>query len=343
MKKSLYTKEFVRDFCLPVVELWCKGESTDPQQWTQEKQPKVPYIVFERMSDTVVCYMDPGGIVWNKGEIIKKINKDEKYIDWLCDLVEEKMSKIQDVYENPRALTKKELVNFLNLWADAYPPFNGMWWLMEVLNEIKHSKFARTQEVRKLTDRMSTGGDLTVRLSLQSLYPELREYSSVLTIEEIKEGKLPTKEELEKRLDHYIYTNSKLFTNETLSDIERIFGIVFEKNVSQPKDAIKGQTASKGKAIGAVRIILGFAQNSKLQEGEILVTSMTMPNMIPAMRKAAAFVTDEGGITSHAAIIAREMKKPCVIGTKIATQTFKDGDLVEVDANKGIVKVLKRA
>jgi pyruvate,water dikinase len=59
------------------------------------------------------------------------------------------------------------------------------------------------------------------------------------------------------------------------------------------------------------------------------------------MEKAAAFVTDQGGITSHAAIVAREMKKPCIIGTKIATKVFKDGDIMEVDANKGIIRKIK--
>jgi len=61
------------------------------------------------------------------------------------------------------------------------------------------------------------------------------------------------------------------------------------------------------------------------------------------MKRASAIVTDEGGITCHAAIIARELKVPCVIGTKIATQVLKDGDLVEVNANQGIVKILKKA
>jgi pyruvate,water dikinase len=59
------------------------------------------------------------------------------------------------------------------------------------------------------------------------------------------------------------------------------------------------------------------------------------------MQKAAAFVTDEGGITCHAAIVARELKKPCIIATKIATKVLKDGDLVEVDANNSIIRILK--
>ncbi|NTU99308.1 hypothetical protein HGA64_04895, partial [Candidatus Falkowbacteria bacterium] len=60
-----------------------------------------------------------------------------------------------------------------------------------------------------------------------------------------------------------------------------------------------------------------------------------------AMKKAAAFVTDEGGVTCHAAILARELKKPCIIGTKIATSVLQDGDLVEVDADNGVVRILK--
>lgn len=78
-------------------------------------------------------------------------------------------------------------------------------------------------------------------------------------------------------------------------------------------------------------------------EGEILVTGMTRPEYVPLMKKAAAIVTDEGGITCHAAIVSRELKKPCIIGTKIATQVLNDGDLVEVDAERGVVRVLERA
>ena len=69
---------------------------------------------------------------------------------------------------------------------------------------------------------------------------------------------------------------------------------------------------------------------------------MTTPDMIMVMHKAAAFVTDEGGITCHAAIVSREMKKPCIVGTKIATKVLKDGDMVEVDATDGTVKKISK-
>lgn len=101
---------------------------------------------------------------------------------------------------------------------------------------------------------------------------------------------------------------------------------------------IKGAIAFKGTVKGKVSIILSKADLHKISEGSILVARTTMPDYIHAMEKAAAFVTEEGGITSHAAIIARELKKPCIVGTGNCTKELKDGDMVEVDADKGIVK-----
>ena len=99
--------------------------------------------------------------------------------------------------------------------------------------------------------------------------------------------------------------------------------------------------ASPGKAVGKVNICQTLDDIKNFKEGEILVTTMTRPEFISAMSKSAAIVTNEGGITSHAAVIARELRKPCLIGTKCATKMLKNGMLVEVNANHGVVKVLE--
>lgn len=104
---------------------------------------------------------------------------------------------------------------------------------------------------------------------------------------------------------------------------------------------IRGQTAYPGRALGPIKVVETGADIGKVKRGDILAAVMTFPNFVPAMEQAAAFVTDEGGILCHAAIIAREMKKPCVIGTKIATAIFHDGDYVEVDATNGVVRKIK--
>lgn len=108
------------------------------------------------------------------------------------------------------------------------------------------------------------------------------------------------------------------------------------------KNIVSGSIAYYGRIKGRARIVLNVKKDGeRLKKGDILITSMTRPEFMPLAKKAGAIITDEGGITSHAAIISRELKIPCIIGTKIATQVLKDGQLVEVDANKGIVKILK--
>ena len=108
---------------------------------------------------------------------------------------------------------------------------------------------------------------------------------------------------------------------------------------------IKGAVASAGKIekiVGVVRIILD-PEKQKFKKGEILVTSMTRVEFVPIMKKALAIITNEGGIACHAAIVSRELGIPCVIGTKIATKVLHDGDLVEVDADKGVVRIIKKS
>lgn len=134
---------------------------------------------------------------------------------------------------------------------------------------------------------------------------------------------------------YYEYTSreevEKLVSEEDITEFKQI-----DEDIQQ----IKGQIAFRGLVKGRVRVLFSQQDADKLEEGEILVASMTTPELLSAMRKAGAFITDEGGITCHAAIVAREFKTPCITGTKIATKVLKDGDLVEVDAYLGIVKKL---
>ncbi|MBI2655869.1 hypothetical protein HYX06_05615 [Candidatus Woesearchaeota archaeon] len=106
---------------------------------------------------------------------------------------------------------------------------------------------------------------------------------------------------------------------------------------------LQGTPASRGFAHGKVAIVKGVKDLPNVMKGDILVAVTTHPDYVPAMQKASAIVTDEGGVTSHAAIVSREIGIPCVVGTKNATKTLQNGDVVEVDANSGTVKVMKKA
>lgn len=145
--------------------------------------------------------------------------------------------------------------------------------------------------------------------------------------------------ELKKRQEKYVlvYDHDEVvfYTDEEMEDY-------YEKNLKVNTDEnIKGLTVSFGKAVGKVKIIKTINDLSLIEKGDILVTSMTRPDYVSAMKECSAIITDEGSILCHAAIISRELKIPCVVGTKIATQVLQDGDEVEVDADQGVVKVIK--
>lgn len=106
---------------------------------------------------------------------------------------------------------------------------------------------------------------------------------------------------------------------------------------SKTKALVSGQTGSPGTATGQVCIVSPDNLDVDFPNGGILVCEVTTPNYVPLMQKAAAIVTDQGGILSHAAIVARELKKPCIVGTGDATSKLTTGNQVTIDADKGIV------
>jgi phosphohistidine swiveling domain-containing protein len=168
-----------------------------------------------------------------------------------------------------------------------------------------------------------------------------------LTSDEIKDA-LKNKKDFTKEINKrkqgfgfFINKNDKIsvLTGKELEEYKKKY---VKEEIKKDIKELKGRMASAGYAKGTVKILSGTSDLNKVKKGDILVASMTTPDFVPAMEKAAAFVTDEGGILCHAAIVSREMNKPCIIGTKIATQVLKDGDLVEVDADNGIIKIIKR-
>lgn len=104
-----------------------------------------------------------------------------------------------------------------------------------------------------------------------------------------------------------------------------------------PRLLVRGLAASAGRASGAVRVLTSPEQSVRLRSGEVLVAPMTSPDWVPAMRRAAALITDGGGMTCHAAIVSRELGVPCVVGTRTATTTLRDGEIVTVDGKRGEV------
>lgn len=210
-------------------------------------------------------------------------------------------------------------------------------------------KYQLSEEVVKFGREMiwlrNDRADATTRVGVllfsywsQIAHQHALEYSDILymTLDEIwiliEHGTFP---DISQRKRYYCYEN-----------IAGISSVSQKVRLSDEMDNVKsfeGSIAYKGVVRGKVRIVLQDTDVSKVREGDILVATMTLPSYVLGMQEAKAIVTDDGGITCHAAIIARELRKPCIIGTKIATKVLKDGDMVEVDADRGVVRILQRA
>ncbi len=155
----------------------------------------------------------------------------------------------------------------------------------------------------------------------------------------LKNKTLPDSQLLQNRFDasilYFTHNKRSIHTGEIAAELETQITHSQAQNGTQ----IKGISAYPGRAEGFARVVLDPFSPGEFNEGDILVTGMTRPEFLPLVKKAAAIVTDAGGILCHAAIIARELKKPCVVGTEIATKRIEAGKLVIVNADAGFVSL----
>ncbi len=162
------------------------------------------------------------------------------------------------------------------------------------------------------------------------------------TLEELKHSL--DKKAINQRQNFYIFVgtkkDTKVYTGEAAKKWLQQKGFKIIKIKNTGTENLRGLSACLGKVRGQVKIVRGLSDIKHCAE-KIVVSRETIIEYAPFLKKALAIVTDLGGITCHAAIVSRELKIPCIVGTKIATKVFKDGDRVEVDANKGIIKKLK--
>jgi phosphohistidine swiveling domain-containing protein len=233
--------------------------------------------------------------------------------------------------------------------------------LLQKLADKRISYFARLFQELALERMRLKGGwagsdflyyPLYLEISRRTRIP-LRELFSFYRIEEVvqaiaKHAPIVKPSELQKRKHAYVLllVNGRLNFFSGIKAL-RIIKVELQKlKKAADNGALRGTIASSGMASGKAQIIIPGdismlgRQFKNFQSGDILMTTMTQPNMVPFLKRAAAMVTDEGGLTSHAAVIAREFHIPCIVGTEIATKIFKTGDLVEVDAEAGIVRRL---
>ena len=213
-----------------------------------------------------------------------------------------------------------------------------------VSGKVTPDTYVYDRKQRKLVDvKVSEKTLMITRKNGETVEVELGEKGKerVLSDEEIEEL-VKYGEIIEEHYKHpqdieWAIEKNKIFILQSRA-VTTIKGKVEEEKVAgEGRILVKGLGASPGIGVGRVKVIFSEKEISKVQPGDVLVTTMTTPDMVPAMKRASAIVTDEGGLTCHAAIVSRELGIPAVVGTKEATKVLKDGMLVTVDGDRGVV------
>ena len=169
---------------------------------------------------------------------------------------------------------------------------------------------------------------------------------ALLTNDEIEshlnEQKQFDKQEIEKRKESFLVT--QLAEQVTVLSGDQAKQKARELNL-YPKiektNKLSGFPASPGRKVGFAKLVYTNKDLKNVKEGDIMVTTMTRQDFVPTMRKIQGLVTQEGGVISHAAIIARELNLPCIVGAKHATSIIKNGDIILIDAEQGSIDILK--
>lgn len=171
-------------------------------------------------------------------------------------------------------------------------------------------------------------------------------------IAELFDGKRISPERIAARRQAYVMKgDSGTITYLEGEEAMRFANQFLETKEKSKEDVLRGSTAQKGKITAQATVVVYgdnlFKRLSEVVEampkGNVLIAETTAPELIPMCLKASAIVTNQGGMMSHAAIVSRELKIPCIVGVAHATEVIKNGDLIEVDADSGVVKILKRA
>ncbi len=266
-------------------------------------------------------------------ELRKLISINPKRVKNDLDLLQEIKTRFLDVY--PLYV----LAVFLpGPWRDDFIAVHGGG-SKQILNLLFKSREDSEGLLKEITNFMRSWlGPQLQKVGYQADYLKLLSVSEVEEFVRLK--KMPPHKELDQRFKGFVYMYSRLVKTKDFKVFLKDENISIEtENIVLNKNSFTGSIAYASKIVrGKVKVVLNSTEMFGFKEDMILVTPMTAPEYLAIMKKAKAIITNEGGITCHAAIVARELKKACIIGTKIATFVLKDGDLVEVDSHKGIIR-----
>jgi phosphohistidine swiveling domain-containing protein len=336
-----FTKTLERDATLFVQGSWAQGLDIDLAQRFGINNPYRPMVLHYATAESLQIWENMTSVQWMLDAFFERHSASTVFIEQVIDEYIPLLEELRGFWSQEVITTKEDIERYTKLVRRASLNISTCYYA-GMDTRTPQAVLDRVVRVRE-EDVFYSRNDEFVRACVAAKNDRLAQYAAFVLPHELFE--LPSEDECMVRAQGTVLVAGTDLYVETIEHFatqhpEYIFDDL--KKAVDLSEEVKGQIAFRGKVSGRVVIVRNQRQMAAVQEGDIMVTPMTTPDFLPAMKMATAFVTDEGGITCHAAIVAREMKKPCIIGTKTATQVLHDGDLVEVDAEKGVVRVIQR-
>ncbi|KKR09647.1 MAG: Phosphoenolpyruvate synthase/pyruvate phosphate dikinase [Parcubacteria group bacterium GW2011_GWA2_39_18] len=248
--------------------------------------------------------------------------------------------KLEEMFKNFNHLNNERV----KVIKELNPPGNVLHAINALSEFIAQRDWAKGYMTKFLLSHRLLLREISNRIGIK--IDDLLNYSYMEIERYFNTGEIINKKEIENRKNNGFAILIKNGNFSLVSGKNKIKRVIKKNGISEPfKEMInrkyfKGLIASRGKITGKARVLEDASRLSEFKKGEIIVTYMTTMEFTPVFRDAAAVVTDEGGMSCHAAIVSREFKLPCIVGTKIATRVIRTGDNIEVNANTGMVSII---
>lgn len=334
-------KNYSRDLSLILEQLWVSGFKRMMLKYPDYKNPYEPYVIFFVNGENMEIWENERAIHFFQNWLLEKNKQGTTFLQEIIHEYEGLVSALENYWRDGGVSDHTVLKKYLEISERAAGLF--FVWYYTGTDDRTPEVVLKLARGLRAKDEFFAKNDKYIKESVTALGGKV-ELANLISFSEFPG--IPSEEVLRQRISGIVVVDGdKRYFSPLIQFSEDHPEYEFDglQAIVVPVDTFSGQAAQKGKAKGFARIVKNQRNMERVHVGDIIVSPMTTPDFLPAMQKAIAFITDEGGITCHAAIVAREMKKPCIIGTKIATQVLKDGDLVEVDADNGVVRILERA
>jgi phosphohistidine swiveling domain-containing protein len=347
-KKIILEKMFSRQKSLMYMMMWDDSSRIGYQEFVHYDYQNCLFV-YDPKTKKAAAWFDPGENQLIEKLLSEQIAHDKDFVQKIIAQLDLHWQKIFPyLCAKQTIMTVEELLIYhqsLTLWWAAmntvYPLINN-----PSIDQTSGKIFLSFREqTERYTGKMDTIVMEFLASKLDDKYKDLAEYCLIDEAVQLIQGTISDNElqQIQTRKNGYFIFQAVVYPASYLAELLSAHNFELKQTVDQVITEFKGTPAFPGKMRGLVQRIITNDDIAQFVAGRVLVAETTYPDHVSAMKQAIAFVTDEGGITCHAAIVSRELKIPCIVGTKIATQVLHDGDEVEVDADHGVVRIIKKA